>query len=125
VTARRGRAGNLACCEACGAALSPRRGSRRQKFCSYRCRDEARRARNYTRFSATRYPNKEKPRSVQNQPLHSRDCKDVFADRPSRINAVPRAVIDRELFAGAEWVTVTSPDGVTCKVRLPISRRAP
>ena len=123
MTARRGRAGNLACCEACGAALSPLRGSRRQKFCSYRCRDEARRARNYARFSATRYPSKGKPRPVENRPLHSRDCGGVFADRPHRINAVPRAVIERELFAGAEWVTVTSPDGVTCRVLTPITAR--
>jgi hypothetical protein len=114
-----GRAGNLARCANCDAALAPRRGSRRQKFCSGRCRDEARRARNYARFSATRYPNKGKPRSVQNRPLHSMDCRDVLADRPPRINAVPRAVIYREFFAGAEWVTVTSPDGVTCSVLPP------
>jgi hypothetical protein len=109
-----GRAGNLLRCAVCGAALAPRRGSRRQKFCSYRCRDEARRARNHAKFSATRYPCQGKPRSVQNRPLSSKDCESVFADRPLRINAVPRAVIELELFAGREWLTVTSPDGVIC-----------
>jgi hypothetical protein len=46
--------------------------------------------------------------------LSSKDCESVFADRPLRINAVPRAVIELELFAGREWLTVTSPDGVIC-----------
>jgi hypothetical protein len=114
--APRGRAGNLARCAACGAALAPRRGSRRQKFCCYGCRDEARRARNHAKFSVTRYRSQGKPRSVQNRPLSSKDCEGVFADRPRRVNAVPRAVIEREIYGGAEWFTVTSPDGVTCKV---------
>jgi hypothetical protein len=114
IRAPRSRAGNLLCCANCGAALAPLRGSRRQKFCSYRCRDAGRRARNFAKFSATRYRSQGKPRSIQNRPLSSKDCNGVFADRPPGINAVPRVVIELELFADREWLTVMSPDGVIC-----------
>jgi hypothetical protein len=115
----RGRAGNLARCANCGAALAPRRGSRRQKFCGGRCRDAARRARNHARFLATRYPYGPKPRSVRNRPLSSTDCNGVFANQPRRINVAPRVVIDVELFAGRDWSTSVSPDGVICKICRP------
>jgi len=41
---RRGRpglAGNAIICSKCGAQLNPKRGSRRQLYCSYRCRPRA------------------------------------------------------------------------------------
>ncbi len=116
MNAPRGRAGNQAVCATCGTTLATQRASRRQKYCSYRCRDTARRERNFATFSATRYPYLGKPRSVRNRPLLSKDCKGVFADRPPRINAVPRRVIERELFADRGWLTITSPDGVVCQV---------
>jgi hypothetical protein len=47
------RNGNASTCEACGAPLRPKRGSRRQKYCSYRCRDEARRGRNFANSGQT------------------------------------------------------------------------
>ena len=50
------RAGNATRCLVCGSTVNPRRASRRQKYCSYRCRDEARRARNFAASGATRTP---------------------------------------------------------------------
>ena len=36
-----GRAGNALVCTNCCAAIIPKRASRRQRYCSYKCRDEA------------------------------------------------------------------------------------
>jgi hypothetical protein len=48
------RAGNAAKCLVCGSRLKPKRARRRQKYCSSRCRDEARRDRNFKAFASTR-----------------------------------------------------------------------
>ncbi len=73
--------GNATRCDHCGAPLHPKRGSRRQKFCSYRCRDEARRARNYAIFGSARRGSQGIPRSVQNIDAKSKACKADFGDR--------------------------------------------
>ena len=39
------RAGNAVACERCGKALTPKRGSRRQRYCSDDCKQAARKAR--------------------------------------------------------------------------------
>src|SRR6516165_5325747 len=73
------RAGNTTRCLVCGSAINPRRASRRQKYCSYHCRDEARRARNFAASGATRRGSQAIPRSVENQPLVSASCEGGFA----------------------------------------------
>lgn len=115
-------AGNAPECMNCGKSLHPKRASRRQRYCCYRCRDEARRKRKF----AARYPYPANPRSVQNNNAISIACIGHFADRPSRICA-PRVAIERELFAGRRWHDVVSPDGVKVQVadfRPPLGARA-
>jgi hypothetical protein len=96
-----GRAGNARCCANCGRPIKPKRNSRRQRSCSYRCRDEARRARDF----ADRYPHQAIPRSVENRPLASTACKGDFADRPLPLNILggyrwPDSVaVDRKVLA--------------------------
>jgi hypothetical protein len=106
-----GRAGNASACATCGKPLRPKRGSRRQCYCSYRCRDEARRARNFADLAATRRGSQAIPRSVQNNHVISMLCKAGFADRGPiellghgyrwpgvpRLGALRRDVIDREI----------------------------
>jgi hypothetical protein len=105
-----GRAGNVWYCANCGRLINPKRASRRQRFCTYRCRDEARRARDFAEY----YPNRPNPRSVENRPLVSTICKANFVDRASIIG--PRVVIEIEIIADRDWKSVTSPDGVVCEV---------
>jgi len=113
--ARAGRAGNAFVCSNCGAPLNPKRGSRRQLYCSNRCRDEARRTRNFAVSGATRRGSPAIPRSVENRPLVSTSCKNGFAGRtPSIIG--PQIVIETEIIAGRIWRSVVSPDGVCCEV---------
>ena len=110
-----GHAGNAIYCQHCGAKLHPKRASRRQLYCSYRCRDEARRARNFAVSATTRRGRPAIPRSVENQPLVSTSCKDGFAARtPSIIG--PQIVIETEIIANRTWQSVISPDGVYCEV---------
>jgi hypothetical protein len=111
ITPPQRRAGNAKCCQHCGRAFHPKRGSRRQRFCSYRCRDEARRARDFV----GRYPTQANPRSVENRALVSMACKGDFADLAYSISAPPD-VIATELIAGQDWRSIVSPDGVFCKV---------
>ena len=120
------RGGNAANCEHCNKPLRPKRGSRRQQFCSDRCRKAAERADQWhAQFDA---PGRTEPRqtgsgsqhggvsgSVQNTPLVSKACKGDFADRPSAISG-PRVVIETEIMAGRDWQPVTSPDDVCCEV---------
>ena len=109
------RAGNARTCIVCGSAIKPRRGSRRQKYCCYRCRDEARRARNFEVFATTRRVGASIPRSGGNNQSNPRACNGHFGDRTFGILA-PRAVIQAEVFGNRRWRRVTSPDGVTCDV---------
>jgi hypothetical protein len=114
-----GRAGNARCCANCGRPINPKRSSRRQRYCNYRCRDEARRARDF----AGRYPAQAIPRSVENRPLVSNTCKGDFADRAYSISG-PHDVIASELIAGRDWRSVISADGIPCKVAQVAARRA-
>jgi len=108
------RAGNARTCIVCGSAIKPRRGSRRQKYCCYRCRDEARRARNFEAFATTRRVGASIPRSGGNNQSNPRACNGHFGDRLGIL--APRAVIQVEVFGNRRWRRVTSPDGVTCDV---------
>jgi hypothetical protein len=105
------RAGNARCCACCGRKLQPKRNSRRQRYCNSRCRNEARRARDF----AGRWGSDGLPRSVENSPLISTACNDDFADRGYSISGPPE-IIQTEIVAGRVWRSVTSPDGVVCKV---------
>jgi len=102
------RHGNRVICVGCGAVLEPKRGSRRQKFCSYTCRDAARRERNFLATGCSRrvdrgtenaipegarYPTSAIPRSVKNTPVKSVACKGDFGDRGSAFNAFPVVAI--------------------------------
>ena len=109
------RAGNATRCLVCGSTVNPRRASRRQKYCSYRCRDEARRARNFAASGATRRGSLGIPRSVENQPLTSTRCEGRFAGGASSIIG-PQILFETEIVAGRIWKSVVSPDGVCCKV---------
>ena len=109
------RAGNAVCCQKCGKPLHPIRGSRRQRYCSYKCRDEARRSRNFAASASTRRGSQAIPRSVENRLLVSDGYKADFVVRPPCIVG-PAIVIEREIIAGRSWESVTSPDGVCCQV---------
>ena len=114
-----GFAGNARHCAQCGKSLRPKKASRRQRFCDSRCRDKARRERNFAAVAATRrrtpHPSAAIPRSVENPPLTSTACKGDFADRAYSISG-PRVAVETEIVAGRGWQPVTSPDGVTCEV---------
>jgi hypothetical protein len=103
-------------CEACKAFFVPKRGTRRQFFCSDRCRDADRRERNFRRFGTARRGRPDVPRAGQNSPLVSTTCKGTFGGRAYSIDGPPE-VIETEIIAGQVWRPVTSPDGVTCQVR--------
>ena len=109
------RHGNAGACTVCGKLINPKRGSRRQRYCSYRCRDEARRGRNFAVSATTRKGSPAVPRSVENRPLVSNGYKADFVVRPPCIVG-PAIVIEREIIAGRSWESVTSPDGVCCQV---------
>lgn len=116
-SARKGRAGNGVSCLVCSSPLHPKRGSRRQKFCSYRCRDEARRARNYAVLGGVRRGSQGIPRSVENNADNSNACNGHFGDRASHICG-PARVIEREVFARWNWRAITSADGVVVEVAI-------
>jgi hypothetical protein len=113
---RAGRAGNAFVCSNCGTALTPNRASRRQRYCSYTCRDEARRSRNFAISATTRRGNPAIPRSVENRPLVSTSCKDGFAGRTTTSIIGPQVVIVTEIITDRIWHSVVSPDGVWCAV---------
>jgi hypothetical protein len=69
----RRRHGNASSCARCGTPLRPKHASRRQRYCSYRCRDTARRERNFA------------VRPVQNNALNPMACKGDIADRASAL----------------------------------------
>jgi hypothetical protein len=112
---RAGRAGNALVCSNCGVALTPKRASRRQRYCSYKCRDEARRARNFAISATTRRGGPLIPRPVQNNSVRSSTCEGSFHNRASDIVAL-RAAIEVEIFGGRKWREVVSPDGVRTEV---------
>src|SRR6516162_3210538 len=109
------RAGNALRCQKCGKPLHAKRGSRRQLYCSYKCRDEARRSRNFAALACTRRGSQGIPRSVENQPLVSNGYKAYYVVRPPCIVG-PARVIQTEIIAGRNWESVTSPNGVPCMV---------
>jgi hypothetical protein len=108
--------GNAAACANCGKSLTPKRGSRRQRFCNGRCRDQARRSRNNAVCGRARYPSGPVPRSVKNPPEISNDCKPHFAGRGSVDKALWHDIVELEVFAGRTWCEIVSADGVVSQV---------
>jgi hypothetical protein len=100
------RHGNAATCGACGEQMAPKRGSRRQRYCSTRCRADAHRGR---KNSISGHSGRAL-RSVQNRPVNSIACKGDFACRGYGIEG-PRDVI-AQVFAGRAWDEIISEDGV-------------
>lgn len=66
------RAGNAIACESCGTPLTPKRGSRRQRFCSDACKQTAFRSKKW----ASRQETPEALRSVENPPAISAAYRD-------------------------------------------------
>jgi hypothetical protein len=113
-----GRAGNGTHCVACGCPLHPKRGSRRQRYCSDACRQAAFRTKKW----ASRYETPDPLRSVENNSHKSIGCERGFGDRASHICG-PAHVIESEVFGNRRWRRVTSPDGVTCEMSTCRDRR--
>jgi hypothetical protein len=126
--------GNAFCCAYCGRPLRPKRGSRRQRFCSKAHRQASFRVRKWSAQSGISdpdsrlvvtpgYPGARALRSVENPPVVSGPCKADLADLAYSIISPPE-VIEAEIVAPHTWVPVISPDGVRCevaRVRLPDS----
>ena len=104
------RHGNAPTCDTCGAVIVAKRGSRRQRFCSTKCRDAARRSRNFQKMGKTRYPHSGVPRSAKNSLGTSNTFETDFADRGPRISR--HRIIEIEVIAAHDWEPVTSADGV-------------
>ncbi len=114
-----GRAGNAFVCSNCGAALTPNRASRRQRYCSYTCRDEARQARNFAVSASARRGSPAIPRPVENNGVGSKPYEGGFHGRACGIVG-PHAVIEIEIVGGRKWSEIISADGVrTYVARLP------
>ena len=112
------RHGNAASCQNCGEPIIPKRGSRRQRFCNSRCKDEARRNRNNAICGRARYPSGPVPRSVKNSHANSNGCKADFAGRGSVDKALWRSIVELEVYAGRDWSEVVSSDGVVSQVAM-------
>jgi hypothetical protein len=76
-TQARGRGGNAPTCASCGQALSPKRGSRRQRYCNDACRKRAARAEKW----ADRYKTPDPSGSVENNGVASTACRAGVGDR--------------------------------------------
>jgi hypothetical protein len=125
------RHGNAAVCAMCGEPLTPKRGSRRQMFCSARCRDAARRARNSAASGYSRpktrnarrcvkkrcpLPRSPVPRSVKNPPVNSIACKTDFRGRGCVDEALWQRIVAAEVIGPHHWTTTVSSDGVVSEI---------
>jgi hypothetical protein len=100
------RNGNATACADCGQPIAPKRGSRRQQFCSERCQKRAARSRNWQKIYGTPGPSG----SVQNTQDNSSGCKPGFASRASGIVG-PDDVILAEVVDAHQWQVMTAKDG--------------
>jgi excisionase family DNA binding protein len=65
-------------CAACGLLFRPKRIGRRQRYCSYRCRDEARRGRNFAISGQTRPVPKQSHETLKITQQHQGPAKAIF-----------------------------------------------
>ena len=104
------RHGNSTHCAVCGAALHPKRASRRQRFCSDRCRDEHRRTRNFAKKGRTRYPNS------GGTTIKRKSREKSSAWRSETVGRLPAIswseIIEIEVIEAHDWEPVISSDGV-------------
>jgi hypothetical protein len=111
------RAGDATKLAGCDPAINPWRASRRQKYCSYHCHDEARRARNFAASGATRRGSSAIPRPIQDNGLRLIACKPNSAiDRLLRTGIAGRAKV---MTAGSTTFTPTGAprDRIAARVR--------
>jgi hypothetical protein len=94
------RNGNTAACATCRKAIEPKRGSRRQKYCTGACKMKAARAKKW----AKRYEIPDPLRSVQNIKAISTSCKGDFGGRAFPTKA------PLNLLGGYSWSDATSVD---------------
>jgi hypothetical protein len=106
------RNGNSDRCAHCSRLIKARRGSRRQRYCSYQCRDAARRERNFAAFVGTRRGSQAIPRSVQNNASNSNTYKCGLTDRPSAALRFPI-----NLLGGHRWQQPTDAERATLIAR--------
>jgi hypothetical protein len=71
--------GNRTMCEKCGQVLAPKRGSRRQRFCSDACKFKTFRSKKW----ANRYQIPDPQRSVRNSSTKPNGCKGFLSDQGS------------------------------------------
>jgi endogenous inhibitor of DNA gyrase (YacG/DUF329 family) len=94
------RNGNALACAACGKAIVPKPGSRRQKYCRDACKMEAVRAKKW----AERYEIPNPLRSVENNATESRSCQGDFGGRAFSTKG------PLNLIGGYSWPDATSVD---------------
>jgi predicted nucleic acid-binding Zn ribbon protein len=102
------------CCPVCGHPVPRWLIGRRKRFCSDACRDEARRARNFSilgRGSGV-------PRNAGNPHIISTTYSPVFVGRGSVDPQLWHAIVEVEVFADRDWMEVVSTDNVTCLVAM-------
>ena len=92
--------GNALACAACGKAIVPKRGSRRQKYCTGACKFRAFRSKKW----ANRYRTPDPQRSVENIQALSTSCKVDFGGRACPTKA------PLNLIGGYSWSDATSVD---------------
>jgi hypothetical protein len=76
-------------CENCGKPLQRKRGGRSRRFCSDRCRDQARMGRNFSTLAVARDRSGPIPRNDENWSTQSNACKGDFGDRGSTAKTPP------------------------------------
>ncbi len=106
-------------CPICAAPLSRKLIGRRKKFCSDRCRDQARRLRETAvqrLKKGARYPCSRVPRNDERNACATGTFEGENRDRAPAISG-PRNVIEAEVIAGFEWREVLSADGIVSFVR--------
>jgi hypothetical protein len=109
-------------CQHCGAEIrSRKRSGRKAAFCSYKCRDAARRNRNFVGSGNTRKGTQAIPRNASKSSTNSSHCKGDFADR-GRARSVPLNLLGGYRWPGAEpldadtrekiyWAEIGEPPG--------------
>jgi hypothetical protein len=94
------RNGNALACAACGKAIVPKRGSRRQKYCTGACKFKAFRSKKW----ANRYQTPDPQRSVENIQAIPISCEGDFGGRAFPTKA------PLNLLGGYSWSDATAVD---------------
>lgn len=114
-----------AICAACGRNIIARHTGRKRRFCSDRCRDQARRTRFVARLDKKgvqrfkkggRYPHSGVPRNAGNPSTISNGCKADLAGRGSAISGLWRRIVEVEIIEARTWQSSISRDGVKSEI---------